>query len=291
MADDRAQVTVNGREMAYRDLPGTGVPILLVHGIGSSLLSWGGVPDRIAASGRRVVALDLPGHGDSSRGPGDYSLGAMACALRDLLDHLGIARVHLVGHSLGGGISMQFIYQYPERVDGLVLESSGGLGEEAFSGLRAAALPGASLALRVAINERTLAAAAWVGDTLGRVGIRPHVLSPRALETVAWLGEDDRRAAFLATLRSVVGPGGQSVSALDKLHLMADRPVLIVWGDRDPMIPMAHGEAAHAMLPGSRFVVFPGAGHEPHASDPARFAELVVDHFARIESQEAAATA
>ncbi|MDP1879270.1 MAG: alpha/beta fold hydrolase [Actinomycetota bacterium] len=291
MADDRAQVRLNGRDIAYRDLPGAGIPILLVHGIGSSRLSWGDVPDRIAASGRRVIAMDLPGHGDSSRGPGDYSLGAMACAVRDLLDHLGIARVHLVGHSLGGGISMQFIYQYPERVDALVLESSGGLGEEAFSGLRAAALPGADLALRVAINERTLSAAAWVGDKLGRVGIRPHALSPRALETVAWLGEDDRRAAFLATLRSVVGPGGQSVSALDKLHLMADRPVLIIWGDRDPMIPMAHGEAAHAMLPGSRFVVFPGAGHEPHVDDPARFADLIVDHIARIESQEATATA
>ncbi|MDO8306798.1 MAG: alpha/beta fold hydrolase [Actinomycetota bacterium] len=291
MTEDRAQVTLNGRDIAYRDLPGAGVPILLVHGIGSSRLSWGDVPDRIAASGRRVIAMDLPGHGDSSRGPGDYSLGAMACAVRDLLDHLGIARVHLVGHSLGGGISMQFIYQYPERVDALVLESSGGLGEEAFSGLRAAALPGADLALRVAINERTLAAAAWVGNKLGWVGIHPHALSPRALETVAWLGEDDRRAAFLATLRSVVGPGGQSVSALDKLHLMADRPVLIIWGDRDPMIPMAHGEAAHAMLPGSRFVVFPGAGHEPHVDDPARFADLIVDHIARIEAQEATATA
>lgn len=275
----RDHALLHGRDLAYRYWPGVGVPILLIHGIGSSADTWGDIPNRLVAAGYPVIAVDLPGHGESSRGPGDYSLGAMASSLRDLIDLLGVVRVHLVGHSLGGGISMQFVYQFPERVADMVLVSSGGLGEEAFTGLRAASVPGSELALRFAINARTLRGAAWIGEHLGRFGLRPHALSPRALETVSWLGEEDRRAAFLATLRSVVGPGGQHVSALDKLHLMADRRILIVWGDEDPMIPMTHGEAAHALLPGSRFVVFPGAAHEPHVHDPERFATLVADHL------------
>ena len=274
----RQFVALNGRVLAYRELPGTGTPVLLIHGIGSSGDTWGDIPDRLSARGVAVVSVDLPGHGESSRGPGDYSLGSTASILRDLLDHLGIERVHLVGHSLGGGVSMQFAYQFPERVDTMTLVSSGGLGEETFTGLRAASLPGSELALKWAINARTLKGASWVGDKLGRIGLHPHALSPRALETVSWLGEDDRRAAFLATLRSVVSPRGQSVSALDKLHLMSGRRILIIWGDRDPMIPMKHGENAHALLPGSRFVVFPGAAHEPHVHDPDRFADLVLEH-------------
>jgi len=276
----RRHVALHGRDLAYRDLPGIGDAVLLIHGIGSSSQTWLDIPERLAAHGLRVVAVDLPGHGESSCDRGDYSLGSLASSLRDLLDHLGIDRVHLVGHSLGGGVSMQFNYQFPDRVASMVLESSGGLGEETFSGLRAASLPGSEFVIGWAINERTLKGASWVGNQLGRVGITPHALSPRALETVSWLGEPDRRTAFLATLRSVVGPKGQNVSALDKLHLMEGQRILIIWGDKDPMIPLKHGENAHALLQGSRFVVFPGAAHEPHVHDPERFAELVAGHVA-----------
>ena len=278
----RERVFLHGREVAYRDLPGVGGPIVLVHGIGSSADTWGDIPERLSAKGNRVVALDLPGHGESSKDRGDYSLGSLACTLRDLIDHLGIERMHLVGHSLGGGVSMQFSYQFPGRVESMVLESSGGLGVEAFTGLRAAALPGSELVIKWGINRRTLSSVRWIGDQLGRVGITPHALSPRALETVSWLSEADRRTAFLSTLRSVVSPKGQRVSALDKLHLIDGSKVLIIWGDKDPMIPMAHGQNAHALLEGSRFVVFPGATHEPHLHDPDRFVELVSHHVSSV---------
>ena len=228
----RERVRLHGREVAYRDLPGTGVPLLLIHGIGSSADTWGDIPERLSAAGRRVIAVDLPGHGQSSRERGDYSLGSLASTLRDLLDVADITRVHLVGHSLGGGVSMQFAYQFPERVASMVLESSGGLGEEAFTGLRAASLPGSEVVIGWAINEKTIRGASWVGEKLGRVGLTPHALSPHALETVSWLSEPDRRTAFLATLRSVVSPKGQRVSALDKLHLMEASRVLIIWGTR-----------------------------------------------------------
>lgn len=277
----RTRIHLHGRDVAYVDLPGDGVPVLLVHGIGSSVDTWGDVPARLSAQGIRVVALDLPGHGESSKGPGDYSLGSLASTLRDLLDALAIDRVHLVGHSLGGGVSMQFAYQFPDRMASIVLESSGGLGEETFTGLRAASLPGSELVLKWTINRRTLKGATWLGERLARIGLTPHALSPRALETVSWLSEGERRTAFLATLRSVVSPSGQRVSALDKLHLLDGTRVLIVWGDKDPMIPLEHGRHAHAVLEGSRFVVFPGASHEPHLHDPDRFAELLVDHVTK----------
>ena len=276
-----AVLVQHGRELAYREITGTGIPIMLIHGIGSSSITWGDIPDRLAATGAHVIVVDLPGHGQSSKQPGDYSLGALASALRDLIDHLGIARVHLVGHSLGGGVALQFSYQFPERVRSIVLVASGGLGVEAFTGLRAAALPGSELAIRWAINDHTLAAASWVGRQLNRVGLAPHALSPGALETASWLADEDRRTAFLSTLRSVVNVKGQRVSALEKLHLLNGSSVLIIWGDRDPMIPMEHGVNAHRLLPGSRLVIFPGATHEPPVQDPQRFTDLIVDHSQR----------
>ena len=169
-AEDRAispagqrLISLHGRDLAVSEYPGTGVPLLLVHGLGSSTQTWLDVPQRLAATGAHVIAVDLPGHGESSKLPGDYSLGAMANSLRDLLDHLGIDRAHFVGHSLGGGVTMQFQYQFPERIASIALVSSGGLGEEIFPLLRAASLPGADLVIRAAINNRTLNAASWGG--------------------------------------------------------------------------------------------------------------------------------
>ncbi|MFM9136525.1 MAG: alpha/beta fold hydrolase, partial [bacterium] len=107
-SSSRERVNLHGREVAYRDLPGVGSPIVLIHGIGSSADTWEDIPDRLCLMGHRVVAFDLPGHGESSKARGDYSLGSLACTVRDLLDHLGIERMHVVGHSLGGGVSMQF---------------------------------------------------------------------------------------------------------------------------------------------------------------------------------------
>jgi pimeloyl-ACP methyl ester carboxylesterase len=252
-----------------------------VHGIASSQETWGSIPDQLSERGIPVVAVDLPGHGNSSKAPGDYSLGAMASTLRDLLDYLGHDNVHLVGHSLGGGISMQFTYQFPDRPLSLTLVSSGGLGEEVFPGLRAAALPGADLALRLALNRRTLAGLDWAEERLAKFGFRDNALSGSVMDTVRRLSLEEDRAAFLSTVRSVISTKGQRVSALDKLALVKGERVLIVWGDKDPMIPSSHGENAHALMPGSKLTIFRGAGHEPHTYDPGRFTEQVASHVAR----------
>ncbi|MBS1887961.1 MAG: alpha/beta fold hydrolase [Actinobacteria bacterium] len=221
-----------------------------------------------------VVAPDFPGHGDSAPGAGDYSLGSLASGLRDLMVALGHERATLVGHSLGGGVALQFAYQFPAMVERLVLVSSGGLGPEVGAILRAAALPGADLFIR-ATAAPGATAVGWVAGALGKVGLRANDDLAEVGRAYAALADPDRRKAFLATLHAVVGTEGQRVAALDRLYLAENLPILIVWGERDPIIPVAHGRAAHSQLPGSRLELFPGAGHMPQLESPGRFAAVL----------------
>lgn len=282
MTDTRI-VRLRGKDIAYRDFPGDGTPLLLVHGMGSSLHTWGAIPEALAATGSRVITVDLPGHGSSDLDHDDFGLETHALALRDLLDELDIPQVHLVGHSLGGGVSLQFIDLFPERADNLILVSSGGLGEEAFPGLRLASLPGAGLAIGLVINRSTMRSAAWLGRTLRSWGLDLHALTPGALDTVSHLEDRSRRRAFLRTLRSVIGLRGQTVSAVYALPSLQHRRVLIIWGERDPILPVHHGVSAHALIPDSRLVIFPDARHEPHVEDPERFTQALVRHLLLAE--------
>jgi len=270
------RVSLHGQEIAYEEAPGSGPVLVLIHGIGSNSATWDTVVPLLVEAGAHVVRVDLPGHGSSGKGRGDYSLGAIASTMRDLLDALGHERAVLVGHSLGGGVAMQFAYQFPQRCQGLVLVASGGLGREASLPLRAATLPGAGLVLPLITHERALVGMSWLGQALAVVGIRPHVLTEDAVHALRDLSDPDVQKAFLATLRSVVDVSGQRVSALSKLPATAHIPTLLVWGDQDPILPIQHGRDANALISGSRLVVFPGAGHEPHRHDPERFAELLL---------------
>jgi len=274
-------VRLHGVEIAYAAYPGSGAgrpPLVLVHGVGSTQATWEQVVHRLDGAGVGAVTMDLAGHGASAKERGDYSLGAHASTIRDLLDHLGHAQAILVGHSLGGGIAMQFAYQFPERTAGLVLVASGGLGREASPFLRAATLPGSELVLPLVSHPRTLQALAGSGRVLGFLRGTGPLLDEESLSTLRELGDPATRGAFLATLRSVVDARGQRVSAVAKLPTASHLPTLLVWGDRDPIIPLAHGRAAVDLLPNGRLVVFPGAGHEPHRQDPERFADLLVEH-------------
>ncbi len=271
----RSRVTLHGRELAYIHYPGVGVPLLLVHGVGSSADGWAEVAEQFASSGRHVISVDMPGHGDSSREPGDYSLGSLASTLRDLLDHLGIEQAIFVGHSLGGGVSLQFHYQFPHYVAGLVLVSSGGLGTDASFVLRVATVPGAGLVMRMGLNRRTLGAVDVVRQRVRRWGGPEDFVSDKLMDRLDELSTSDGRNSFLWTLRSVVDFSGQRVSALEKLHLSRSVPVLIIWGEKDHILPVAHGYTAHELLPGSQLEIFDEAGHEPHRSDPDRFVRVV----------------
>jgi len=270
------RVSLHGQEIAYQEVPGRGPVLLLIHGVGSTSATWDTVVPLLVEAGVHVLRVDLPGHGGSGKGRGDYSLGAIASTLRDLLDALGHQRAVLVGHSLGGGVALQFAYQFPQRCRGLVLVASGGLGRDASLPLRAASLPGSELVLPLITHERVLTGMTWLGHALAGVGIRPHVLADDAVNAMRELADPEVRRAFLATLRSVVDRSGQRVSALSKLPATAHIPTLIVWGDQDPILPIQHGHDAKALIPTSRLVVFPGAGHEPHRHDPGRFAELLL---------------
>ncbi len=268
---------LHGQEIAYVHTQGSGPLLLLVHGMGSSSRTWDTVVPLLDAQGAHTVVVDLPGHGRSGKGRGDYSLGSLASTLRDLLDHLGQDRAVVVGHSLGGGVALQFAYQYPQRTEGLVLVSSGGLGREASALLRAASLPGAELVIPVIAHPRSVSVIATAARLLAAVR-GTQALPDDAIVTLTELADADSRAAFLATLRSVVDASGQRVSALAKLTSAAHLPTLLVWGDRDAIIPCEHGRQAVEQLPSGRLVIFPGAGHEPHRHDPERFTVLLMEH-------------
>jgi pimeloyl-ACP methyl ester carboxylesterase len=280
---DRVQTKtamLHGRSVSYAEA-GAGPVLLLIHGMAGTSENWEAVIEPLAR-GHTVIAPDLPGHGGSAPGGGDYSLGTLAAGLRDLLLALGHDRATLVGHSLGGGIAMQFAYQFPEMVERLVLVSSGGLGPDVSPILRAAALPGADLfiAATAGVGQR---AGSALRRGLGAVGVRPSADVAEVARGYASLADSERRAAFLATLRSVVGTGGQRVFAGDLLYLADEMPLLIVWGARDPIIPAHHGEHAHQTLPGSRLEIFEGVGHLPQLEAPGRFIAVLESFLAETE--------
>lgn len=265
-------VCLHGHAVAYRRA-GTGPLVVLVHGMAGSGETWRHVMPALA---RRftVLAPDLLGHGRSAKPPGEYSLGAHANVLRDLLLALGHERATLVGQSFGGGVVMQLAYQYPERCERLVLVSSGGLGREVSPVLRGLAIPGAerllSLVCSPALRDAAGRVAAWVGGAL-----RAAPATEEVWRSWAALVDPDTRSAFFRTLRAVVDPGGQSVSAADRLYLASVVPSLIVWGARDSLIPVDHAVAAHGAIPGSRLEIFDDVGHFPQCEAPDRFIEAL----------------
>jgi pimeloyl-ACP methyl ester carboxylesterase len=268
-------MTLHGHNVAYRQA-GSGPVVVLVHGITSNSATWQRVMPYLA---RRftVIAPDLAGHGESAKPKGDYSLGAHASIVRDLLLALGHEHATFVGHSLGGGIVMQLFYLFPERCERIVLVDSGGLGREVSLLLRAATLPGSELVLPFLAATRLLEAGARAAGLLGRFGLR----LPTDLEEMgrghSTLGDRETRAAFVHTLRSVVDPGGQSINASNRLYLAGSIPFLLIWGERDSIIPVTHGLAAHEQVPGSRLELFPRSGHFPQLDEPERFLDVLGD--------------
>lgn len=261
-------VRLHGREVAYVQ-SGSGPALLLIHGMAGTYGTWEAVIEPLARA-HTVIAADLPGHGASAPGAGDYSLGSLAAGLRDLLIALGQERATLVGHSLGGGIAMQFAYQFPEAAERLVLVSSGGLGPEVNPVLRAAALPGADLFIAATARPGRAAGSA-LARALAAVGLRPNVDIAEIARGYASLADSARRAAFLATLRAVVGTDGQRLHAGDRLYLAEGIPTLLLWGRNDRMIPRDHGERAHEAIAGSRLEIFENSGHIPQLDAPAQF--------------------
>jgi pimeloyl-ACP methyl ester carboxylesterase len=276
------QIVIHGREVAYR-LEGSGPLIVLVHGMAGSGATWDRVYPMLSER-FTVLALDLPGHGASAKpADGDYSLGSFASVVRDLMMALGLERGTIVGQSLGGGVAMQFAYQFPSRCERLVLVGSGGLGRDVSALLRALAFPGVEFLYPVIFASVFRDAARGVLGGLRRVGLRPSPYVEQIWQSYESLTEPETRAAFARTLRSVVDAGGQRVSAHDRLPLAREIPTLIVWGADDAIIPSAHAADAAATLPDSRIEIFEHVGHFPHCEDPDRFVRVLTDFIASTE--------
>jgi pimeloyl-ACP methyl ester carboxylesterase len=278
------ETVLHGHRVAYR-CAGSGPAIVLVHGITSTSATWERVMPYLATD-FTVIAPDLLGHGQSAKPRGDYSLGAYASGVRDLMVSLGHERATFVGHSLGGGVAMQVAYQFPERCERLVLVDSGGLGRELSFLLRSATLPLSEVVLPVLASTRILDAGRLAGRVFGRLGLRTGTDIGELAKGHASLADADARAAFVHTLRTIVDPGGQRVDASDRLYLAKNIPFMLVWGEQDPIIPVAHAYKAHELVASSRLEIFANAGHFPHVDDPQRFLDVLLDF---IESTEPAA--
>ncbi len=275
------EIALHGRRVIYR-ITGSGPPVVLIHGMLNSSRHWQAVAERLAAE-HTVVAPDLIGHGDSAAPRGDYSLGAHAASIRDLLAAIGIERATVVGHSLGGGVAMQFFYQFPQRVERLALVSSGGLGRDVGPMLRTAALPGMSKVLAATIHPRLLGALYEGGARMRARGMGGGAYLQAAARALRPLENEDAREAFLQTLRSVIDVRGQRVSATDRLYLLELVPTLIVWGERDHTIPLEHGRAAQREIAGSRLRTLPRAAHFPNLEDPDGLADALLEFIATSE--------
>jgi pimeloyl-ACP methyl ester carboxylesterase len=220
-----------------------------------------------------VIAPDLLGHGKSDKPRADYSVAAYANGMRDLLSVLDIERVTVVGHSLGGGVAMQFAYQFPQLVDRLILVGAGGVTKDVNFALRIASLPMGSEALallRLPLVLPTVQAVGRVaGLAIGKTGVGRDL--PEMLRILRGLPEPTASSAFARTLRAVVDWRGQVVTMLDRCYLTESVPVQLIWGSHDSVIPVSHARLAHSAMPGSRLEIFEGSGHFPFRDDPDRF--------------------
>jgi pimeloyl-ACP methyl ester carboxylesterase len=278
-------VTIHGHEVAYRTA-GSGKEVLVfVHGIAGSSGTWLPVMERLDGDRYTMIAPDLLGHGESAKPRGDYSLGAYASGIRDLMVVLGHERATFIGHSLGGGIAMQLAYQFPERCERLVLTCSGGLGKEVNPLLRVISAPGSEYVLPVVLTPRIHGVAGSVGRFLGKFGLRGDPFLGEIWDSYTRLTDARTQRAFVHTIRGVIDVAGQRVSARDRLYLASQLPTMIIWGDRDGVIPVTHAYAAHELIPGSRLEIIEGAGHFVPIEQPDVVASILADFLVSTGSE------
>lgn len=274
-------IEIHGMRQAVVDEGDGDEVLLLIHGMAGSAQTWRAVLPQLAKK-YRVIAPDLLGHGQSSKPRTDYSLGAFAVGLRDLLDELGVESATVVGQSLGGGVAMQFLYQHPDYCRRLVLISSGGLGPDVGLILRLLAAPGAEFVMPVIAPSPVLRAGNAVKSWLSSAGLR----SPRGAEmwsAYSSFGDAETRQAFLRTLRSVVDYRGQAVSALNRLNLREGLPILAIWGEEDNIIPVDHAYAALEARPDCRLEILPGVGHFAQVEAPDKVIDLLEEFISTTE--------
>jgi len=279
------EIELHGHRVGFQAAGDGDQLIILLHGITSTAEAWRKVMPRLAER-YTVIAPDLIGHGRSAKPRGDYSLGAYAAGVRDLIAVLGYERGTVVGHSFGGGIAMQFSYLFPEYVERMALIASGGLGREVHPMLRAAVLPGSEWVLPLLAREWSVKAGDAVRTVAGKLGLEAGPDLAEFARGYASLTEEGASDAFIHTMRSVIDHDGQRVSALDRLYLADQLPTMIIWGDSDPVIPVEHGRNAHRVVTNSRYVEIEGSGHWPMLDAPDRIVRELTEFMEETEPFE-----
>lgn len=274
-------VTIHGHRRAFVKV-GRGPVVLLLHGLGCDHTTWEPVIESLS---RRytVLAPDLLGHGASDKPRADYTLGGYANGMRDLLTVLGIDKVTVIGHSFGGGVAMQFGYQYPERTERLMLVASGGLGPEVTPAIRAITTPG----FDQVVGVLTLPGVRHLGMAGLRALSRVPSKLTRDLDEVATIYDTfkdrDARHAIRHVVRAVVDWQGQIVTMADRAYLTEAMPMSVVWGRDDRVIPVRHANHVLELAPHARVEVVPDCGHFPHKDHPTRFVRIVHEFIRSTE--------
>jgi pimeloyl-ACP methyl ester carboxylesterase len=274
-------LTIHGHKRAFVKV-GSGPALLLLHGLGCDHTTWQPV---IAALSRRytVIAPDLLGHGRSDKPRADYSVGGYANGMRDLLTVLGIDKVTVVGHSFGGGVAMQFAYQFPERTERMVLVAPGGIGREVTPAIRAISLPGFQTVMGAATMPGLLQAMKLALRGLSATGISHARDLDEVADIVQHLSDRKARAAITHVVRAVVDWRGQVVTMADRAYLTHAMPMCVIWGTDDVVIPVRHARLAQQIAPEATVEVMPNAGHFPHKDHPQRFVKLLNDFIRSTE--------
>jgi pimeloyl-ACP methyl ester carboxylesterase len=278
-------LTIHGHRRAFvraGNEVGSGPALLLLHGLGSDHTTWDPVIDQLA---RRytVIAPDLLGHGQSAKPRADYTLGGYANGMRDLLTVLGIDKVTLVGHSFGGGVAMQFAYQFPERTERMVLVGTGGLGPEVTPVIRALTTPGFEYLMGPLTAPGVRQVAAFAMRALSRTRIKEFRDFDEVAKIYETFSQYDARSAIAHVTRAVVDWRGQVVTMADRAYLTEAMPLCVIWGEDDRVIPATHASIAVELAPGARVEIIANAGHFPHKDHPERFVRIVNDFVRKTQ--------
>lgn len=268
-------IELDGQLVHYRDQGPTSdpLPLVLIHGTSASLHTWEGWVAGLSAT-RRVISFDLPGFGLT--GPNadhDYSDARYVAFVRQLLSRLGVGRVILAGNSLGGEIAWQVALADPKLVAGLVLVDAAGfefVPESLPLGFRIARIPVLREPMRWVLPRRA------IEDSVLSVYGDPSRVTAALVDRYYELALREGNRVALMRRMDQLAPG--PVERLGEIKA----PTLILWGERDRLIPVQWGRAFELGIPGSHLVVFPKLGHVPQEEDPAATLAALRDWLPRV---------
>lgn len=275
-------VDVRGARIRYQESGDRSAPpVVLLHGIGRSLEDWS-AQHPLLAGDHRVLAIDMPGFGLSGRMPESATLAGLSDGVWATLDALGETRpAHLMGNSLGGAVAMQMLVDDPGRVSTLTLVSSAGFGKEVTFALRMLAVPGVGRPLLARMADRRVAPRVERNLFAEKAMVTPE----RVAMAINVARQPDFAAVYLEIARALGGFRG--IAPRWRTELLSrvgriEKPTLLVWGERDRILPVAHLAAARAALPRAQWHLFPAIGHMPQIECPAEFNALVRPLLAQV---------